>query len=344
MPCGVIWQGGCLITLKNSSDLTRRHWLAASGAALLPGLPGCGWLLNQPIAIAAHTWLGYEPLFLAQREGWLDPQLAQVVQTTNATESLEALVQGKVQGVALTMDEMLRARASGQTLTAVLVFNVSAGADMLVSRPGIKTLADLKGKRVGYESGSVGDLLLSEILELAKLTKKDVSVMPLTVDTHLHAWEGRLVDALISYEPVGSQLVQRGGVKLFDSRQTPNMIVDVLAMRTDVLDRAHDKAMRHLTAGHFQALERLHHNPQDTAYRMAEHLGLPASGVLAAFKGLLLPDVPNNHRLLAGTAPDLMTSAKKLSTTMVKAGFLGRDDTLAALVNGKYVPLQESTK
>lgn len=331
--------------MRASLHIPRRQWLSAAAAAVVAQtLPACSWIGSQPIAIAAHTWLGYEPVFLAQREGWIDPQLAQIVQTTNATESLEALVQGKVQGAALTMDEMLRARAAGQALTAVLVFNVSAGADMLVARPGLKTLAELKGKRIGYEPSSVGDLLLSEILALAQLDKQDVTVMPMTVDTHLHAWEGRLVDALISYEPVGSQLVQRGGIKLFDSRQTPNMIVDVLAMRTDVLDRSHDKALRHLIAGHFEALERLRHSPQDSAYRMAEHLGLPASGVLAAFKGLLLPDALNNLRMLGGAAPDLMTSAKKLSAAMVKAGFLGRDDTLSALVNGDYLPSQASAR
>ena len=122
------------------------------------------------------------------------------------------------------------------------------------------------------------------------------------------------------------------------------MIVDVLAMRTDVLDRSHDKALRNLTAAHFQALERLHHNPQDTAYRMADHLGLPASGVQAAFKGLLLPDATNNYRLLGGAAPDLLTSTKKLSATMVKAGLLPHDDSLASLVTGNYVPPESASK
>lgn len=295
-------------------------------------------MTDQPIAIAAHVWLGYEPLFLAQREGWLDPRLAQVVQTSSATESLQALVQGKVQGVALTLDEMLLARASGHALSAVLIFNVSAGADMLLARPGIKTLAHLKGKRIGYEQSSVGALLLARILELAELTEQDITMVPLSVDHHVRAWKEGQADALITYEPVGSQLIDLGAVRLFDTRQLPNTIVDVLAMRSDHLDLRHATAVRHLIAAHFRALDHLHRNPQDSAYRMAQHLGLPAAGVLAAFKGLLLPDIDNNHRLLRGTVPQLHNAAQILSSSMVKSNLLKQSDSLAGLIRAEFLP------
>ena len=59
------------------------------GLALM--LPGCGWLADKPVTIASGIWVGYEPMFLARNEGWLDTKLVHLVETASATESLQAL-------------------------------------------------------------------------------------------------------------------------------------------------------------------------------------------------------------------------------------------------------------
>lgn len=315
-----------------------------SALALASAVPGCGRDEGKPIAIAAHVWVGYEPLFLACREGWLDARQVRLIETASATESLQALSEGRVDGAALTLDETLKARETGLPLSVVMVFNISAGADMLVARPGIKQLASLKGQRIGFEPSSVGELLLAEVLRAGSLTPQDVQRVPLGVDKHREAWQLQQIDAAITYEPVATQLLALGAVKLFDSRQIPNTIVDVLALRREVLDSAHEGAVRHVIAAHFRALDHLRRNPQDAAYRMAGHLNLPAAEVLKAFKGLLIPDASNNMRLLAGTTPALLASARKLSGIMVKGHFLAQEDTLAALVRADYLPSDSEQK
>lgn len=50
--------------------------------------------------------------------------------------------------------------------------------------------------------------------------------------------------------------------------------------------------------------------------------GWPASDVLAAFVGLLLPDIVNNYRPLVGIGPKLRTSARMLSGTMADSHLL----------------------
>jgi NitT/TauT family transport system substrate-binding protein len=317
----------------------RRTLINAVGRAVLASsLSGCGWLSDQPVAIAAHVWVGYEPMFLARNEGWLDVQKVRLLETHNAAESLAALAEGRVDGAALTLDEMLKARETGLPLTAVLVFDISVGADMLVARADIPRLADLKGKRIGLEQSSVAALLLSEILLFAGLTPKDVQLVFLDVDKHRNAWGAQQADAFITYEPVASQLLLDGAVKLFDSRKLPDAIVDVLAIRRDRLDSAHADAVRHLVSAHFQALDHLNRNPQDAAYRMAGRLGLPAQDVLSAFKGLLMPDEAHNFRLLAGAQPVLLASARKLSDIMVKGSLLRKSDALTDLIRADFLP------
>jgi len=301
-------------------------------------LSGCAWMEDKPIAIAAHVWLGYEPMFMAREEGWLDTKQVHLVETHSATESLQLLAAGKVDGAALTLDEMLRARADGLPLSAVMIFNVSAGADMLLARSNIKKLADLKGQRVGLEQSSVAEVMLAEVLRFAKLTKQDITLVPMPVNMHLNAWDSHQVDALISYEPVASQLQTLNAVKLFDSRQIPNTIVDVLVIRTDMLDRSHAKAIRHLLSAHFQALEHLTHNPQDAAYRMAPHLGLPADYVISAYKGLQLPNAAHNYQLMSGSKPELLANASKLSKIMFTNKLLKQNDALTSLIHAEFLP------
>ncbi len=312
-------------------------WLVlAIGFVLM--LSGCGWLADKPISIASVIWVGYEPMRLARNEGWLDVRRVHLVEMASATDSLQALVEGKVDGAALTLDEMLKARAKGIPLSAVMIFDVSAGADMLVVRPGIKQLSDLKGRRIGFEQGAVGSLMLTNVLWAAGLTKDDVELVPLTINNHRDAWERNQVDAIVTYEPVASQLLAQGANKLFDSRQVPNTIIDVLAIRSDALDHSHAAAIRHLISAHLQALDYLRRNPHDAAYRMATHLGLPVDDVLPTFKGLLLPDATNNRRLLTGSPPQLLDIARKVSVFMVKEKLLPRDDTFIELIRADFLP------
>ena len=319
--------------------MSRRLVLAAAGGVwLVPSLPACNWIQDLPVTVAAHVWVGYEPMFLAQDRGWLDGDQVHLHETRSALESIAALRAGTVQAAALTLDEVLGARSHGLALSVVLVFNVSMGADMLLVRPGITELAQLKGLRIGYEASSVAEVMLAEVLKAAGLTRQQVRLEKIPVDGHVAAWNRHAVDAFISYEPVASQLLARGMVRLFDSHQIPETIIDVLAVHQDALDNAHSSALKHLIAAHFRALDELKRNPQDAAYRMAWHLNLPAEKVLTAFKGLILPTPANNYRMLAGSTPALLPVARRVTDILLSSGSLAKDQDLADLLNGSYLP------
>jgi NitT/TauT family transport system substrate-binding protein len=323
------------------AGISRRQALSLSGGSvLLPFLASCGWFQDLPVAVAAHVWVGYESLFMARDRDWLDPTRVTLHETRSAVDSIAALRAGTVQAAALTLDEVLGARATGLALSVVMVFNVSMGADMLLVRPGITQPGQLKGLRVGYEASSVSEVMLAEILSAAGLARQDLELQKIRIDDQLEAWRRREVDAFISYEPVATQLIAQGMTRLFDSRQIPNTIVDVLAVRSDALDPAHANALKHLIATHFRAQDDFTRNPQDAAYRMAGHLNLPAAGVLSAFRGLILPTLANNHRLLAGRDPELLSTARRVADILLRIGTLSQSDALTDLINARYLPTE----
>ena len=95
---------------------------------------------GQLLKVGIHPWVGYESLELAQQFKWL-PEGVELVHKEELNTSGAALQAGQVDAACLTLDEVLRLRAEGTPVTVGLVFDVSAGADALLVRPGIERLA-----------------------------------------------------------------------------------------------------------------------------------------------------------------------------------------------------------
>jgi NitT/TauT family transport system substrate-binding protein len=303
----------------------------------VPFLPACS-VKSQPVTIGLHIWPGYEPIPLARSLGWLDDKLVKLVQTNSATDSMTLLERGKIDGAGLTLDEVLRAKEKGIPLSVLLAFDISAGADMLLAKPKIKNLTSLKGARVGVEEGALGALMLHEVLLNAGLEQKDIKIVSLTIDQHVEAWSHNEIDAIVTYEPAAGEIIQSGGKKLFNSSQIPDLIFDVLAVRTSELDNLHSEALHHLVLTHLKALKYINTNPDAASYQMATHFKLPPDQVMSAFKGLVLPDLDNNIRLLATSSPAMMKSAVAIGETMQKAGILHQKADLRGLLHPEFLP------
>lgn len=317
------------------------HALVA--CALLPALLGCSQKPQEPLKVSLHVWSGYEPLFMAEREGWLDKAQVKLVENHTAADSIEALKTGAVDGAGLTFDEVLRARAEGVPISVVFVCDISAGADVVLARPEITRIGQLKGKRIAVEQGALGALVLYKTLEKAGLTPADVTQINIPPADQIAAWKENRIDAVVSYEPVSMEVEKTGATRLLDSRQFPDTIFDVLVMRQEVIEKNPD-AIRHLVAAHLKGLNFFHSHPQDAAYRMSKHLALPANEVLVSFKGLTLPDLANNRRLLAGDAPVLLGKTDNLSAILIQAGLLKKPDSKINLVNASFLPSSESAE
>jgi NitT/TauT family transport system substrate-binding protein len=312
---------------------TRRCFLGAMGGAVVSVLAGCSPLAQEPIRVGAHVWPGYELVYLARHLGMLNAQQVRLIETPSATASLRSFSSGSMEAACLTLDEVLTAREDGIDLSVVAVLDVSMGADVLIAHPELGSLEQLRGKRIGVEQTAVGAVMLDAVLQRARLTLADVEVRYTTVDGHEAAFDSGAVDALITYEPTKSRLQQAGAVALFSSADVPGLVVDVLAVRTDVLRRRAD-AVRHLVQAHFQARQAWHDQPDVHAAFLSQRLGLPPEEVPAAFADLELPDRVANRTLLQGESPFLLATVMQLGAVMQKAGLLKQPPLLDGLLRG----------
>jgi NitT/TauT family transport system substrate-binding protein len=285
-----------------------------------------------------HPWIGYETLYLARELGWLPPEVA-LREGKVAGDSLAALRAGTVDAAALTLDEVLLARAAGIPLVVVLVFDASAGADVVLARPGIEKVADLTGRRIGVERSGLGAMVLSTTLERAELTAEAVTVIDTPPDRQLVAWRDGHVDAVVTYEPTASLLEREGARRLLDSRQMPDVIFDVLAARSDRTPLL-DAPLAGLIAAHFRALDHLRVHRQDAVYRIAARQGVDAADVQQALAGVVLPGLAANRGYLA-PGSRLAKAAAALDERMARYGLLAGFSHLDALLEPRYLPADE---
>jgi len=303
------------------------------GIALL--ISACSPAPEPPLRIGTNLWPGYEPLYLARDLGHFDNTSIKLVELTSASEVIHALRNGMLEGAALTLDEALMLLDDGFDLKVILLMDFSHGADVLLAKPEITSLAALRGKRIAVENSSVGAILLDGALHKANLTPSDIEIVPCSVDEHLECYE--YVDAVVTFEPFKTKLLQLGAKQLFDSSQIPTQIIDVLVVpKVTAQHRPH--ALKILLDGYFKACQYLATQPDDAAKRMAARMGLTATEVLAAFDEIRLLGLGKNRALMGKDRHQLNESTQALANLLLKRKLLKNRVVLQQLFDNRFLP------
>lgn len=307
-------------------------------AFLLVFFSGCIQVQNQPLRVGCNIWPGYESLFLARDLGYYDHSSIQLLDYPSATEVSRALRNGDLEVAALTLDETLSLAETNPDIRVVLITDVSNGGDAIVTQPYIKTLTDLKGQRVGVESNALGAFVIARALEQVGLSTSDLQIVSLGISEHEYAFEQGTVDAVVTFEPVRSNLLNQGANLVFDSTQIPGEIVDVLVVPEHVI-KNQKSALEKLIQGWFLALDYLDENPQDAAQRMAPREGVSPEQFLASLELLHIPDLQENQELLSKTDTQLLQATQKLSALMIEKGLLNQEIDIENLLSDSLVKI-----
>lgn len=259
-------------------------------------LLACSGDYSRPLKVATNLWVGYEPLYLAQYLGAYEQEV-DVIQLASATEVMRAMAHGNVDVAALTLDEAITLMSKGLDLVVLMALDYSRGGDAIIASAG--TSGELKGLRVGVENTALGAIVLSEALDQAGLQFSDVSIVNLSPDEHEAALEQGRVDAVVTFEPVKSRLLAKGGRVLFDTRQAPELVVDVLVARRGVLT-THVDQINLLISGYVKAREYMttHHSEAEVFF--CKRLQLDKTQLQQAFDGVYLPTLRENVEWFSG--------------------------------------------
>ncbi len=178
--------------------------------------------------------------------------------------SKQLLSSNKVDGIMGWTPETIQVLAgSGVPVKVVFATDVSDGADGIIATENIKTLEDLKGKTVSYESGSPSHLFLSYLLDKAGIAIGDIKIVNQTASDAGAAFVAGKVDAAVTWEPWLSKASERKGGHIVVSTKDLPILPALPAFREDVIkNRPQD--VKAFMRGVFAAMEYVKQNPDES--------------------------------------------------------------------------------
>jgi len=173
------------------------------------------------IAVGGKSLLYYLPLTIAEQRGYFKAEGLDVtiVDFAGGSRALQAVVGGSADVVSGAFEHTVNMQFKGQPMRA---FALQGRAPQIVlgvnpkTMPGYKTVADLKGKKIGVTApGSSTNVMVNFILAKAGMKPADVSIIGVGGGNGaVAAMRSGQIDAISNLDPVITLLQRSGDLKI----------------------------------------------------------------------------------------------------------------------------------
>jgi len=283
-------------------------FMLGAALAILPALASA-----EKLKFAHSTWVGYGPLYIAQEKGYFKDEGVDVelIVIEDTKVRIPALLAGKIDAMATTIDSPLAYLSDKQQYRYFFAIDDSNGGDGIVAKKEIKTIADLKGKKIGFSEGSTSHFYLATLLREAGVALSDIEIVNMSAGDAGAAFVSGRVDAAVTWEPWLTRGKQApGGHLLVDSSTSPGLITDIGIATPETLARRADEFKAFVRAW-YRAVDFVKSNPDEANRIMAKGVGgwLKKPEVFAeTLTGIKFYDKAMNERFIGtAAAPGPMT-------------------------------------
>jgi len=332
---------------RHSRRSPTRALLAAVCAGSLLFTAACGGgsedagIGPATVRLGFSAWPGWFPWQVAEEQGLFEANGVTVELTyfDSYTDSLTALATGNLDANSQTLNDTLASVSGGAQQSVVLVNDNSTGNDQIIARPGIETVADLRGKRVAVEQGTVDHYLLLLALAEAGLTEADIHLSPLLTDAAAAAFLAGQVDAVGVFAPFTTTALGLDGSKaIATSADFPGAIPDHL-----VFDSAfvadHPDQVQAVVDTWFDVLDWIADNPDEAIEIMAARAGVSAEEYQTYDAGTTIFSLTENLAAFApgDTPANLDHQARSIAEFLVSAKLVDEEPPLDGLLDDQFV-------
>ena len=229
--------------------------LAAAVAALALGTGAAS--AQTKIALGMSGWTGFAPLTLAKGAGifeknGLDVEIKKIPQKDRHL----AVASGDIQCAATTVETFMIWNANGVPIKQLFQLDMSHGADGMVVRNDIASIADLKGKTVAASApGTSPYFVLAWMLNENGLTLDDVTVVNLEPAAAAQSFVAGQNDAAMTYEPYLSTVRDNPDAgKIIATTLDYPVVMDSVGCTPEFI-AANPDAVKALAKSYYDALE-----------------------------------------------------------------------------------------
>src|SRR5213595_3347607 len=241
-----------------------------------------GGKLGRPLVVAINTWAGHAPGIVYnfglepndnsyyKKKYGMDVKFVLI---EDPAAKLAAFRKGDVDLMWNTVDNWAREASvlaeNNQRAKSFIMQDWSSGGDGIVSIASIKSVEDLKGKKIACTQFTPSHFLLLYLLAQSGLSPADRNAVEknivFTTDAPAAAaaFKAKQVDAAVTWEPDLSAAVTARGDEahvLVSTSAATNIIADTLCARQDIISRA-PESLRDFVHGWFDGIEMIKQDP-----------------------------------------------------------------------------------
>jgi NitT/TauT family transport system substrate-binding protein len=286
--------------------------------------------------MATYQWPGYEPFFLARSLGYFSEREVQLLEFPSAADCILAFKNRVVEAVTLTADEAIRLVSAGHDPRIVMLIDFSNGTDVIVSKPEIATVAEMKGRTVGVENNTLGSFFLARVLQINGLSISDVKTVNCRADQIEREFARGQLDAAVTYDPFRRRMLAAGARQIFDSSKLPGEIIDTLVVRRSAAENP-PRGLRALIQGWFRANDAILADARGTAARMAPRENATPAELLDSLHGIQLLGRKENRRLLHSADSPIPATLQRLAEFLAKSSLIPEVVNTGSLLHGAIV-------
>jgi NitT/TauT family transport system substrate-binding protein len=239
------------------------------------------------------VYVGWNPYHYMAKSGilkkWADKYGVNIkVQRFDYAPSLDAFVAKNIDACAMTnMEALDMPAAAGVETTSIITGDYSNGNDAVLVRNGL-SLQTLAGKRVLLAEKTVSQYLFERAMALngQEAQIRRVKLVNTSDSDIAGAFLGDTSqEAVVTWKPMVSQIAAAKGVKsIFNSSQIPGEILDLMVVRTEVLNRpdgSGQKFAKALTGAWYEVLAAMQGPSAD---KVLAAIGEASKDTLASYK------------------------------------------------------------
>jgi NitT/TauT family transport system substrate-binding protein len=296
----------------------------------------------ETVTLGFSAWPGWFPWQIAEEKGLFEANDVDVKLTwfDGYLDSINAFAAGQLDANTQTLNDTISSVAAGADQVIVLVNDNSTGNDQIIVSDEIKTVADLKGKAIAIEEGTVDHFLLLLALKKEGMTAADVNIKPLETGAAAAAFVAGQVDAVGAFAPFTTQALQREGSKtLISSKDFPGAIPDHLVVSRDLI-KENPEAVQGLIDTWFATLDFIKENPEEAVEIMAKRANVSVDEYKEYDAGTTIFSLEDNLKAFDSTEANMTSlsyAAKEINTFLVDAGLIKAPADVSNLFDASFV-------
>jgi len=185
----------------------------------------------KPFKVGMNSWPGYQIALYAKEAGLFRKHGLDVefVRLLNQQDNIRATMRGAQDASFVPLPEVMQVDDTEDKPVFVMVVDISAGSDGIAAAPDIKSVKDLKGKKVSAKLGTVSHLILLEALKANQLNPTDVEIVDVINERGAAKLKSGEISAATLWEPSMANTAKAvGGKVIYTTADVDSVVIDGL--------------------------------------------------------------------------------------------------------------------